>query len=116
MGAGSSASRPPFKFKEKMATTNFKDWLFCHVVPSDYNDVYDCYMAIHDKQGNFRFDVKNNLEQGKLFITPVGTSDTLMIASEKARETILNMIEIGYCGGMDIEGYWSYHHAMEKDD
>ena len=99
-----------------MTTTDFRSWLFCHVIPTDYTDVYDCYLAIHDKKGNYRFEVKNNIEQGKLFVTPSGTNDTLMIASEKARQTILDMIERNYCDGMDIEGYWAFHHAMEKDD
>lgn len=99
-----------------MATTDFNSWLFCHVIPTDYIDVYDCYMAIHDKEGNYRFDVKNNVEQGKLFVTPVGSDDTLMIASEKARQTILNMIEGKYCDGMDIESYYAFHEAMERDD
>ena len=51
-----------------MATTDFNGWLFCHVLASDYYDVYDCYMAIHDKESNTRFDVKENVEQGRLFI------------------------------------------------
>lgn len=99
-----------------MVITDFRSWLLCHVIPTDYTDVYDCYLAIQDKKGNYRFEVKNNIEQGKLFVTPSGTNDTLMIASEKARQTILDMIERNYCDGMDIEGYWAFHHAMEKDD
>ena len=100
----------------RMVTTDFKDWLSCHVVPTDYQNVYDCYLSIQDKQGNGRYDVKYNFDQGKLFVTPKGTDDTLMIASKKARQKILNMIEDLYCDGMDIEGYYSFHHAMEKDD
>jgi len=99
-----------------MATTEFESWLSCHIVPTDYLDVYNCYLAIHDKHSNYRFETKYNPSQDKLFVTPNGTSDTLMIASEKARKTILRMIEEKYCGGMDIEGYYAYHHAMEKDD
>ncbi len=99
-----------------MATTDFKSWLFCHIIPTDYNDVYDCYLAIQDKIGNYRYGVKNNAEQGKLFVTPAGTDDTLMIASEKARQTILRIIEEDYCDGMDIEGYYAMHRAMEKND
>ena len=99
-----------------MATTDFEAWLFCHVLPSDYIDVYNCYTAIQDKSGNGSYDVQYNFDQGKLFVTPVGTNDTLMIATEKARQTILNMIENRYCNGMDIEGYYAFHQAMEKDD
>lgn len=99
-----------------MATTDFEAWLFCNVIPSDYTDVYDCYIAIQDKKSNGRFEVKNNHDQGKLFITPRGINDTLMIASEKARQTILSMIERDYCDGMDIEGYYAMYQAMEKDD
>lgn len=99
-----------------MVTTDFKDWLSCHVVPTDYQNVYDCYLSIQDKQGNGHYDVKYNFDQDKLFVTPKGTDDTLMIASKKARQKILNMIEDLYCDGMDIEGYYSFHHAMEKDD
>ena len=104
------------KLKMNMATTDFESWLFCNVVPTDYLNVYDCYLAIHDKEGNGHFVVKKNFDQGKLFVTPTGTNDTLMIASQKARQKILSMIEEKYCGGMDIEGYYAYHRAMEKDD
>ncbi len=99
-----------------MATTDFEAWLFSHVEGTDYNDVYDCYLAIQDKTSNGRYEVKNNFDQGKLFITPRGTDDTLMVASEEARQTLLDMIENWCCDGMDIEGYYAYHHAIEKDD
>lgn len=39
-----------------------------------------------------------------------------MLASEAARQTFLSIIEDKYCEGMDIEGYYAYHHAMEKGD
>lgn len=116
VGAGSAPSAHLYKQRKDMATTDFESWLLSHVIPTDYTDVYDCYLAIQDKKGNYRFDVKNNVEQGKSFVTPAGTDDTLMIASEKARQTILSMIEREYCDGMDIEGYYAMHQAMEKED
>ena len=61
-------------------------------------------------------DVKEETNGTKYFLKSVECDDTLMLASEKARQTFLSIIETEYCEGMDIEGYYAYHHAMEKDD
>ena len=37
-------------------------------------------------------------------------------ASDAAKETFLKMIEDKYCEDMGIEGYYAFHHAMDKDD
>lgn len=41
---------------------------------------------------------------------------TLHILNENARTTFLKLIEDTYCEGMNEEGWYAYHKAMEKND
>ncbi len=98
-----------------MATiTNFNDWLDDNVDGNDYNDVYSIYHAVSEESDFGGFEVSKN-SSGRLFVSGPG-EDTLMISTEKAIETFLKTIESRYCDEMDIEGYYYFHHAMEKDD
>ena len=98
-------------------TTDFLAWLSC-IDLSDYNDVWSLYHTVSDLSdySSFEIDVKEETKGTKYFLKSVECDDTLMLASEKARQTFLSIIETEYCEGMDIEGYYAYHHAMEKDD
>ncbi len=97
-----------------MATiTDFNSWLLVTVNESDYNDIYNLYCTIAYGEGQGCYEISN--KNGMWFLKYITSSDTLMIASEKARQTLLSIIEHEYCGDMDIESFWSYHHALEKD-
>lgn len=98
-------------------TTDFSAWLSC-IDLSDYNDVWSLYHTVSDLSNYSSFEIteKKTANEARYFLKSVECDDTLMLASEKARQTFLAMIEDGYCEGMDIEGYYDYHHAMEKDD
>ena len=101
-----------------MATiTNFSAWLSC-IDLSDYNDIWSLYHTVSDlsEYSSFKIDVKEETNGTKYFLKSVECDDTLMLASEAARQTFLSIIEDNYWEGMDIEGYYAYHHAMEKDD
>lgn len=101
-----------------MATiTDFSAWLSC-IDLSDYNDVWSLYHTVSDLSdySSFEIDVKKDSKGTKYFLKSVECDDTLMLASEKARQTFLSMIEASYCEGTDIEEYYAYHHYMEKDD
>jgi len=99
-----------------MATvTDFDTWLEENVDGTDYNDVYSIYQAVNDVTDMGGFEVKKN-PQGRIFVSNGFSDETLMIASDAAKETFLKMIEDKYCEDMGIEGYYAFHHAMEKDD
>ena len=99
-----------------MATvTDFDTWLEENVDGTDYNDVYSIYQAVNDVTDMGGFEVKKN-PQGRIFVSNGFSDETLMIASDSAKETFLKMIEDKYCEDMGIEGYYAFHHAMEKDD
>ena len=88
-----------------MATTEFESWLSCHIVPTDYLDVYNCYLAIHDKHSNYRFETKYNPSQDKLFVTPNGTSDTLMIASIDPKTNQASLLSVPRDTRVKIKGH-----------
>ena len=99
-----------------MATvTDIDTWLEENVDGTDYNDVYSIYQAVNDVTDMCGFEVKKN-PQGRIFVSNGFSDETLMIASDAAKETFLKMIEDKYCEDMGIEGYYAFHHAMEKDD
>ena len=98
-----------------MTTTDFETWLEDNVDGTDYNEVYSIYQAVNDVADMGCFEVKKN-PQGRIFVDNGFSDDTLMIASDAAKETFLKMIEDKYCEDMGIEGYYAFHHAMDKDD
>lgn len=98
-------------------TTDFSAWLSC-IDLSDYNDVWSLYHTVSDLSdySSFKITEKETVGETIYFLKTFECDDTLMLASEAARQTFLSIIEDYYCEGMDIEGYYAYHHAMEKDD
>lgn len=39
-----------------------------------------------------------------------------LMLTEKSRSYFLDVLEKRYCGEMDIEGWYAFHRAMEKND
>ena len=109
------------KFSNKypnMATiTDFNSWLSC-IDLTDYNDVYSLYRTVTDldEYGSFviRKTVRGN--DSAYFLKSSECDDTLMLASEKAKETFLYHLEQKFCGDMDMEGWYDFKRAMDKDD
>lgn len=98
-----------------MATiTDFDEWLEEAVDGDDYNDVYNLYQTISEEvnYGGFEISINN----GRWFLKSGNCDDTLMISTENARDTLLNIIEDRYCEDMGIEGYYAFHHGMENDN
>jgi len=96
-----------------MATiTDFDAWLDS-VDPDDYKEVYCLYKSVEECEEWGMYSTSEN--NGKLFVKgPVG--DTLMLASEKAKKTFLNILEDRYCDdGMDIESWYGFMRAMKND-
>ncbi len=97
-------------------TTEFDNWLDAADIEG-HEEVYSLYSAVSDisEVGMYKCSENNN----KYFLSASHIDDTLMLASEKAREAFLAEIEsrfgIADFGG-DIESWHGYMHAMSKDD
>lgn len=96
-----------------MAITDFSSWLNC--VSLDYNDVYDLYRSVSENDAYGCFQTVSTNNEGYIVKCDFLDED-LFLASDKAKNCLLNIIEKTCCNGMDIEGYWAFHHSMEKDD
>lgn len=98
-----------------MAITDFDLWLD-NVDLSDFNDVYALYHSVSgiENWGTFRAERGRGAQQ--LLVYSHDCSEPLLLASDKARDAFLKKVEDDYCEDMDIEGYYGFHHAMEKDD
>lgn len=94
--------------------TDFREWLESTDL-SGYNDVYSLYHSVCNIEDFGSYETVKT-SNGGYVVTSCDSDMTLFIASEKARETFLKIIEDDYCEGMDIEGYHAFHRAMEKDD
>ena len=97
--------------------TDFDAWIGC-IDLSDYNDVYSLYCTVQDLSnwGSFTVKQKEDTSGNKYFLSSPECYDTLMLASESARTAFLRKLVSDYCGGLDMESYYSFRHAMEKDD
>lgn len=100
-----------------MATiTDFNAWLDM-VDAEGHEEVYSLYCAVseNDDMGMYKCSENN----GKYFLKALHFGDTLMLASEKAKNAFLAEITsrfgISDFGG-DIESWYAYCHAMSKDD
>ncbi|MDD5486633.1 MAG: hypothetical protein PHW65_03675 [Dehalococcoidales bacterium] len=95
--------------------TDFNIWLE-QADPEDFEDVYCLYHAVKDKENYGLYECKKS-KDGKLFIKADHTEETLMLASQKAIDAFLNLIERRYVDpGMEIEGWYEFHRAMAKND
>lgn len=98
-----------------MAITDFDLWLDS-VDLSDFNDVYALYHSVSgiEDWGSFRTERGRGFQQ--LLVHSSDCSEPLLLASDKARDAFLKKVENDYCEDMDIESYYGFHHAMEKDN
>lgn len=98
-----------------MAITDFDLWLD-NVDLSDFNDVYSLYHSVSGIEDWGSFRTERGRGSQNLLVHSYDCDESLLLASDKARDAFLKKIEDKYCEGMDIESYYGYHHAMEKDD
>lgn len=100
-----------------MATSqDFKSWLD-GIDLEDYDDVDSLYRTVETltNYGVFSIAEANGVDNGWI-VSSEYADESLHIPSEKARQTLLSMIESKYCEGMSEEGWYAFHRAMEKDD
>lgn len=97
-----------------MATiTDFDVWL-AQADPDTIEEIYSLYCAVTDKESSGVFNCSENND--RLFLKANHTEDTLMLASEKAVDSFLATMRKKFNIDMDIEAWYGFHRAMEKDD
>ena len=95
-------------------TTDFYEWL-SHIDSDEYTEVYDLYTCVASLENGTLFKASKRAEQ--IIVTCNYLDDhTLILASEKAHSAFLKFIIDNICNGDDIESYYGYHHAMEKNE
>lgn len=99
-----------------MAITDFSAWLACMDL-SDYEDIYSLYRSVEECEtyGSFDTQIAKGSNNGWI-VKATYIDESLHLASEKAKNTFLSMIEKRYFKGMDAEGWYTYMRAIEKDD
>ena len=100
-----------------MATiTDFEAWLD-QADPDGYEEVFALYQAVTEC-GSFGFyECKAGPKGTNWFIKGGGTEDTLMLASQKARDAFTKLVEEKYGDGeLDMESWYHYHRNMARDD
>ncbi len=98
-----------------MATiTDFDSWLD-EVDLEGHEEIYALYRTVSDVESMGMFEC--SVSDGKYFVRADNIEDTLMLASEKARQAFLAAIEsrFGIRDFGDIEGWYGYERAMSKE-
>ena len=100
-----------------MATiTDFEAWLE-QADPDDHEEVYALYRAIEDGDSFGIYECKASPDGKKWFLKGGHTEDTLMLASDKAKNAFRSLIEKKYGDGeLDMEAWYHYKRNMAKDD
>ena len=99
-----------------MTTKDFSEWLICMDL-SGYEDIYSLYRSVEECEtyGSFETQIAKGSNNGWI-VKATYIDESLHLASEKAKNTFLSMIEKRYFDGFDAEGWYAYKKAMEKDD
>ena len=99
-----------------MTTKDFSEWLICMDL-SDYEDIYSLYRSVEECEtyGSFETQIAKGSNNGWI-VKATYIDESLHLASEKAKNTFLSMIEKRYFNDMDAEGWYAYNKAMQKDD
>ena len=93
-------------------TTDFNKWLEA-ADPDDFEIIYALYQAVEERETNDPWQI--SLKGEKTFMTCGFAQDTLMLASEKARNSFLSLILNKYCGDFgDIESWYGYERNMHN--
>lgn len=97
--------------------TDFQKWLE-GVEPEDHNEVYALYKAVQECSSYGIYEVKPARgQEGRWIVTAKHVNQPLLLNSEEARKTFLNLIARKYTDGeLDMESWHSYKCALIKDD
>ncbi len=94
--------------------TDFQAWLD-EIDLDNYDDIDSLYRSVNenDKYGMFETKVAPN---GQYIVSSTIADDKLRLASDKAKDCFLHLIEKVYCNGEPEDIWYSFKRAMEKDD
>jgi predicted RNA methylase len=94
-----------------MTTTDFENWIENNV--EDIEDAFCLRQCVLNNEPYGSYEISSR--DGKKFIKAF--DETLMIASVKAEETFLNILEDRFADeGLDIDSTYEFKRQMEKDD
>lgn len=97
-------------------TTDFEGWLD-EVNLETHDEIYSLYRSVKDCDAMGFFTTELARNSTTRWIVKSDTCDrSLLLASELAKNTFLMHLERTHCGELDMEGWYGYHHAMEKND
>ncbi len=97
-------------------TTDFQEWLD-NVELEDYEEIYSLYRAVKDGGSFGIFSVQRARGGGERWIVTAANLDqSLLLGSADAKKTFLVHLTKAHCGEMEMEGWYSYKHSMQKDD
>lgn len=98
-----------------MATiTDFEGWLD-QAGPETTEETYALYQCVAEEEDYGIYRCQKG-KDGKLFVKCATGEDTLMLASDKAKQSFLSLVTKKYCNDVDIESWYGFRRAMEKDD
>lgn len=78
-------------------------WLDSQEITS-FDAVYSLYNTVFNEEGCGGFQCSSKGQE--LYIRSSNSDEWLLIASAKARNDLLNMLKIRYCGGEDVRGWY----------
>lgn len=99
-------------------TTDFKLWTN-FIDLENYEEIYCIYRSVSDidEWGAFKCVKKETTKNNMYFLKCDYCDDTLVLASDKAKEGFLQYIQINYMkNNTDVEGWYGYENAMAKND
>ena len=79
-----------------------------------YEEIYALYQSVYniEEYGLFTTYEKN----GKIYVKSDVVEEVLELKDKDQQKAMLDIIEEDYMDGMDSEGFYGFHRAMEKDD
>lgn len=96
-------------------TTDFELWLE-GIELEDHQEVYALYRSVRDCDVYGLFSVKPARGADSWLVTASHSDEPLLLASTRAKDALLDLLERSHCGDLDMEGWYSFKQAMAKDD
>lgn len=92
----------------------FKDWLKDNLGDSEFEDVYDLYLAVQ----NFdMYGMYKAWQEGDKTIVKYKDGDTnLTLRNERERQKLLDYLDDTYGEDIGVESLYDFRRAIEKDD
>jgi hypothetical protein len=85
--------------------------------PEGPQEVYALFTAAKNRSPFGIYDVKPATGCDRWIVSALGSDEGLLLVSSKALDAFLSHLTRTYCGGdLDMESWFSFEHAMAKDD